>query len=173
VFPNSNDAPARTPKGGPGSSISFAIFFDLASPPFCVRRWPGCVFGTTVPKASVNEYGNLLTGNYKIGSASSAIQRGVDSKTKPELFEAGAQPEFRISASQAHGSHTPTCYFGRRFWSDALRHGVFLPFYASSFDHSAGLADDERLLQETPSQIEDGLLVHGKETPVWLLRIGV
>lgn len=69
VLPDSNGMPSNSPKAFIGVSVSRRIRPKLLSPPMAVHFRDRPVIRTSVPKAAVDKYCNVLNGKCKICSS--------------------------------------------------------------------------------------------------------
>ena len=61
MFPDANNVPSVFLERMVGITVSFHVAIELLRPPLGVGLWEGGVFGAPVPKAPVNEHGDLFS----------------------------------------------------------------------------------------------------------------
>ena len=91
VFPNADYDPSGGTKTSVGIPVALDIGFDLGPPPGGIRFGPSAMFGTSVPKAAVDQDGDTRTGKSDVDKAAPTLDNlTVQSKAEAPPVEFGA-----------------------------------------------------------------------------------
>lgn len=88
MLPDADHQPATISEPIVGVGIALDVGEDLGPSKFLVRLWPGAVFRTTMPEATIHEDGNLGASENDIRSSGGIVQwLGVDQVSKPNCMQ--------------------------------------------------------------------------------------
>jgi hypothetical protein len=122
VLPNPDGRPAAPFEAGDRLEIPLAVASQLRSPVRGVGPWRGPVDGTRVPEATVQEHGNLLSGEGDVHHDRAAVVYAntlVDSEAHAGSVKRRAQQDLGTRVSAAIRFHDRGCSRTRGQWVGA------------------------------------------------------
>ena len=155
MLPDPDHRPARVLKNNISLTIPLDVSCKLGQPVVLVALRVGCVLGTAMPEAAVDEDGDLLPREHDVGAPASVSseRREIDTVAETLPMQQGTYRDlrFRVSASvRTHGaSHAGAARPRRR-----IHAGLHRGFSGDGADISMLLPAHDR----ASHQIDDGLV---------------
>lgn len=103
MLPHPNYDPSQISQTLLCTTVPRDIRFELGSPPVCVCLGRDSVDGATVPEATVDEYGDLGTGEDDVGPAGNG--RHVNAVTETHAMQFTSESALGLSARRSQRRH--------------------------------------------------------------------
>lgn len=131
MLPYPRNAPPHLPRSNFGIAIASNVPEDLGAPPFSVPLRPGPVGRTPVPKATIDEDREPVSGEDQIAASPESGQRVIDSESEPLAVKSASDGELGRGITPPNILHLEALFWSCRRWCRTTGHPAILEVGAS------------------------------------------